>query len=293
MNFSTPLRYPGGKGRLTDFIKLVFEENNLLDGHYAEPYAGGAGIALNLLMLEYASCIHLNDLDKSVFAFWHSVVNSSDELCKKIRDVKLNMTEWRKQKAVQREPENHSLLELGFSTFFLNRTNRSGILNGGVIGGNNQTGEWKIDARFNKVDLCRRIEKIALYHSRIRLYNLDAADMITGVLPSLPQKTLVYLDPPYYAKADRLYKNYYKHGDHAAIATLVKEKIKIPWIVSYDNAPEIVEMYSDCSKITYGMNYSASSYYEGSEAMFFSEKLLIPDVESPTKPETLHELVNA
>jgi DNA adenine methylase len=103
----------------------------------------------------------------------------------------------------------------------------------------------------------------------------------------------VYLDPPYYAKADRLYKNYYKHGDHAAIATLVKEKIKIPWIVSYDNAPEIVEMYSDCSKITYGMNYSASSYYEGSEAMFFSEKLLIPDVESPTKPETLHELVNA
>lgn len=280
---STPLRYPGGKGKLTNFIRLVFEENNLLDGHYAEPYAGGAGVGINLLMLEYASCVHLNDLDPSVFAFWHSVLNSSDELCKRIRDVKLDMTEWAKQKAVQRQPENHSLLELGFSTFFLNRTNRSGILNGGVIGGNSQTGEWKIDARFNKVDLCRRIEKIALYRSRIRIYNLDAADMITGVLPSLPQKSLVYLDPPYYDKADRLYKNFYKHDDHVAIAKLVKTKIKIPWIVSYDHMPEIVEMYDGFPKISYGMNYSASSYYEGSEVMFFSKKLKIPDTENPAK----------
>jgi DNA adenine methylase len=281
MKFSTPLRYPGGKGKLTPFIKLIFEQNNLLDGHYAEPYAGGAGIALNLLILGYASCIHLNDIDPSVFAFWHSAINATDELCQKIRDVKLNMTEWRKQKAIQREPNNHSLIELGFSTFFLNRTNRSGILNGGVIGGNNQTGEWKMDARFNKADLCRRIEKIALYRSHIRLYNLDAADMITGVLPSLPQKTLVYLDPPYYAKADRLYKNYYKHDDHVMIANLVEQKITIPWIVSYDHMPEIVKMYNGFPKIFYGMNYSAASSYEGCEVMFFSKKLAIPDVENP------------
>jgi DNA adenine methylase len=253
MNFNTPLRYPGGKGKLTEFIKLVFEENDLLDGHYAEAYAGGAGIAINLLMLEYASCIHLNDIDPSVYAFWHSVINSSDELCKKIRDVKLDMTEWRKQKAIQRAPEKYDLLELGFSTFFLNRTNRSGIINAGVIGGNAQTGEWKIDARFNKVDLCRRIEKIALYRSRIRLYNLDAVSMINGVLPSLPQKSLIYLDPPYYDKADRLYKNFYKHDDHLAISKLVKKKIKIPWIVSYDNAPEIIEMYSDFPTIMKAM----------------------------------------
>ena len=287
MNFNTPLRYPGGKGKLTDFIKLVFEQNNLLDGHYVEPYAGGAGIAINLLMLEYASCVHLNDIDLSVYAFWHSVLNFPNELCKKIRDVKLDMPQWRKQKVIQSAPEKHDLLELGFSTFYLNRTNRSGILNAGVIGGNDQTGEWKIDARFNKVDLCRRVEKIALYRSRVRLYNLDAADLITGILPSLPQKTLVYLDPPYYEKADRLYRNHYKHEDHLAIAKLVKKKIKIPWVVSYDNAPEVVEMYSDCPTITYGMNYSASSYYAGSEAMFFSEKLLIPDVVSPVKPELI------
>jgi DNA adenine methylase len=277
---NTPLRYPGGKGKLTDFIKLVFEQNGLLDGHYCEPYVGGAGIALNLLMLEYASCIHINDLDPSVFAFWHSVINAPDELCKMIRDVKLNMVEWQKQKDIQRQPKNYSLLELGFSTFFLNRTNRSGILTGGVIGGINQTGNWKLDARFNKVALCRRIKKIAFYRSRIRLYNLDAAVLITDVLPSLQKNTLVYLDPPYYVNAERLYKNHYKHDDHVAIAKLVK-KIKIPWIVSYDHRPEIVAMYKGCPTINYGMNYSAANRYKGSEVMFFSEKLSIPDMENP------------
>src|ERR1700722_6016986 len=133
MYINTPLRYPGGKGKLTEFIKLVFKQNNLLDGHYCEPYVGGAGIALNLMMLDYASCVHLNDIDPSVFAFWHSVINSTDELCGMIKDVKVNMREWRRQKEIQREPENHSMVELGFSTFFLNRTNRSGILTGGVI----------------------------------------------------------------------------------------------------------------------------------------------------------------
>jgi DNA adenine methylase len=278
---TTPLRYPGGKGKLTEFLKLIFEQNGLLDGHYVEPYAGGSGLALNLLMLEYASCIHLNDLSPSVFAFWHSAINSPDELCKMIRNVKVTMDEWHRQKKIQREPGKHDLLKLGFSTFFLNRTNRSGIITGGAIGGKNQEGNFKINARFNKVALIRRIEKIALYHSRIRLYNLDAADLITGVLPSLPKNTLVYLDPPYYDKADRLYEDFYKHDDHEAIANLVKKKITLPWIVSYDHAPEIVKMYDGFPTITYGMDYSAAKCYRGREVMFFSKKLSIPDVANP------------
>jgi DNA adenine methylase len=283
MKPTTPLRYPGGKGKLTEFVKLVFEENELLGGHYAEPYAGGAGVALNLLMLQYAACIHLNDIDPAVFAFWHSVLNFTEELCKSIRDAKLNVKERARQKAIQADMKNHSLLEIGFSTFYLNRTNRSGILNGGVIGGNDQTGEWKIDARFNKIELCRRVETIALYRSRIRLYNLDAADLIIDVLPSLPKSSLVYLDPPYYENADRLYRNHYKHDDHAAIANLVINKITLPWIVSYDNTPEICKMYRGISTIKYGMTYSAQEYYKGSEVMFFSPSLTVPNVKDPSK----------
>lgn len=283
MRFNTPLRYPGGKGKLTPYLKLVFEHNDLIDGNYVEPYAGGAGGALNLLVDGYASLIHLNDLNSSVYAFWYSVINHSEGLCKKIVDVPVTMDEWYKQKAILNDPLNHSLIDIGFSTFFLNRTNRSGILLGGVIGGKNQDGNWKLNARFNKSSLVNRIEKIALQRDNIRLYNLDAATLIKTVLPTLPQKTLVYLDPPYYVKGQGLYQNHYKHDDHVAIADLVQKEIKQHWIVSYDHTTEIDEMYKSRAKITYGINYSAQNRYKGAEVMFFSRNLIIPDVKNPAK----------
>ena len=223
----------------------------------------------------------MNDLNPAVFGFWDSAINQPDALCKAIRDVKVTMKEWHRQKAILINPANHSQLEIGFSTFFLNRTNRSGIIKGGVIGGKNQDGPWKLDARFNKDDLIRRIEKIAQYRSHIRLYNLDAAELIKTVLPTLPNRTLVYLDPPYYVKGQGLYENHYLHDDHVTIAKLVKEHITHRWIVSYDHAPEIIKMYKGCKTITYGINYSAQDRYEGAEAMFFSKKLVIPDVKNP------------
>lgn len=281
--FNTPLRYPGGKGKLTDFIRLVFEQNKLADGHYAEPYAGGAGIAFSLLFLEYAMHIHLNDINKSVYSFWHSVLNEADELCKMIQDCEVTMDEWYKQKNIQCNPSQHTQLELGFSTFFLNRTNRSGIIKGGVIGGKNQDGKWKLDARFTKPDLIGRIKKIALYSDRISLYNQDAETFIQTIMPELPIKTLIYLDPPYYVKGEGLYENHYKHQDHARVARLVKTIANKKWIVSYDNAPEICEFYRGFPQITYGLNYSAQNRYTGSEVMFFSPDLIIPDVGNPSR----------
>ena len=283
MRFNTPLRYPGGKGKLTPYLKLVFEHNDLINGNYVEPYAGGAGVALNLLVDGYASLIHLNDLNSSVYAFWYSVINHSEELCKKIFDATVSMDEWYKQKAILNDPHNHSLIDIGFSTFFLNRTNRSGILLGGVIGGKNQAGDWKLNARFNKSSLVDRIEKIALLRDNIRLYNLDAEALIKTVLPTLPQKTLIYLDPPYYVKGQGLYQNHYKHDDHVAIADLVQKEIKQHWIVSYDHTSEIDEMYKSRAKITYGINYSAQNRYKGAEVMFFSDNIIIPDVKNPAK----------
>lgn len=281
MRFSTPLRYPGGKGKLTDFLKLVFAQNNLIKGHYVEAYAGGSGIAINLLLHEYVSCIHLNDLNQFVYTFWRVLLDDPDGLSKLINDTDVTMNEWHKQKAIFTDPTNHTPLEIAFATFFLNRTNRSGIIWGGVIGGKNQSGEWKLDARYNKPDLINRIEKISLHSSNICLYNLDAKQLITEILPTLPKETLVYLDPPYYVKGKGLYQNHYLHDDHVEIAKLVTNNIKQPWIVSYDHAPEIVSMYKGCPTIEYGINYSAQDRYKGAEVMFFSNDIIIPDVRNP------------
>jgi len=268
---------------LANFVKLVLSHNDLLDGHYAEIYGGGAGVAWPLLFEEYVQHVHINDLNKAMCAFWKCVLKETDDLCRLIHDTPVTMKEWFRQKARQAKPENYSQLELGFSTFFLNRTNRSGIIKGGVIGGKAQTGKWKLDARFNKVDLIARIQRIARYAKRISIYNYDAADFIVRMPTFLPRKTLVYLDPPYYIKGEGLYEDHYLHEDHVKIARLVKKRIKNPWIVSYDTAPEIIRLYSGHRSKRYDLSYSAQDRYAGSEIMFFSGSLVIPRVSDPTR----------
>jgi DNA adenine methylase len=267
---------------LSNFMRLVFEENNLVEGHYVEPYAGGAGIALHLLFSGYASHVHINDLNKSIHAFWKAVLEDTDNMCRLISDTPVDMDNWLRQKEVQTHPEKHSVLELGFSTFFLNRTNRSGIISGGVIGGKNQYGPWKLDARYNKTDLISRIEKISRFGDHITAYNQDAAGFITGVVPALPLKSFVYLDPPYYARGHDLYEDHYIFDNHLKISSLIGD-IHQKWIISYDDSPEIRSMYRQYRSLPYQLSYSAASRYKGAEIMFFSDNLLIPDVDNPAK----------
>lgn len=243
MTFFSPLRYPGGKRRLANFIKTIYHVNNLLDGDYIEPYAGGASVALSLLFDEYARFIHINDLDYLVYAFWYSVLNLTDDLCRKIIDTPINMETWQKQKKIFTAVDS-PILDLGFSTFFLNRTNRSGILTGGVIGGKLQNTDMKLDVRFNKNDLIQRIEKIARFRNRIKLYNLDSSKFLVDVIPTLSDKAFIYLDPPYYLKGTQmLYSNYYEPNDHYNVSNIVRG-LPRKWIISYDNVPQVKNIYS-------------------------------------------------
>ncbi|REK65686.1 MAG: DNA methyltransferase [Cohnella sp.] len=282
MNYISPLRYPGGKSVLSNFIKLLVRENKLLDGVYVEPFAGGAGVALSLLFNEYMSRIIINDLNPSIYAFWYSVLNYTQDLCDLIESTEVTIEEWQNQKMIQLN-ENATILELGFSTFFLNRTNRSGIINGGVIGGIEQQGKWKIDARYNKKDLISRIRRIARYKDRISLYNYDALKLIQEEVPNLPEKTLVYLDPPYYKKGQDLYQNHLNHDDHEKLAEFMKNNCDKYWLITYDNIGSIKEMYKEMRQMIYSLNYSAANRYAGSEIMIFSDSLNIPNVDNPTK----------
>lgn len=271
-HFSSPLRYPGGKGALTGYIQQLMIRNNLVGGEYIEIYAGGAAIAWNLLFTNFVRRVHVNDLDPALFSFWYAVLFETEELCRKIRDTPITVEEWKQQKSVYSQSQGSPNLDLGFSAFFLNRTNRSGILTGGVIGGKAQTGEWKINARFNKADLIRRIYRIAEFAARISIYNFDAKEFLETKLQNIHGTSLIYLDPPYYVKGQGLYKNYYEHADHVEIAKLLYA-LKKPWLLSYDNHLEICSLYSKFSKIEYGLVYTAQKKYSGSEVIFFSDSL--------------------
>lgn len=276
--YVSPLRYPGGKLKVVDYVKQLMEVNDLKGGTYIEPYAGGASVALSLIFSGYAGRIRINDIDRSIYAFWHSVLNETDELCRLIANTPVTMDVWQAQHEMQKHKEKVDLLELGFSTFFLNRTNRSGILNGGVIGGKEQTGYYKIDARYNKKELIERIEQIAGYADMIELTSIDAVELIKRYKRTPAAKTFCYLDPPYYVKGRDLYLNYYNKDDHKAIAEAIK-KYKGKWIVSYDAVDYIKDLYKDYRQREYYLNYSAGSRSKGLELMVYSDGIIVPEGE--------------
>lgn len=272
MRSYSPLRYPGGKFKLAPYVLETLRLNNLIGGAYVEPFAGGAAIAWFLLLERHVSSVYINDLNPSIHAFWHSVLNDSERLCELIENTEVTMDEWHRQKQVF-ENQSSTLLERGFSTFFLNRTNRSGIIKGGVIGGKNQDGNYKLDCRFNRNVLIHQINAIAERRDSIHLTNLDASQFIEEVLPDLHDQILVNIDPPYYVKGKGLYQDFFEHEDHYRLFQSVRN-IRQPWIVTYDDTPEINDIYNEFSPQPFGLTYTAQDKRKGTEVIIHKTDLL-------------------
>lgn len=269
----SPLRYPGGKSCLYDFTREIFHLNELVHHDYAEPFAGGCGLALSLLYGGLAGEIHINDIDPGIWSFWNAVLNKTDSLVELIEKIPVTLAEWENQKT---KLKNRPGLALGFATFFLNRTNRSGVIkNAGVIGGLKQDGKYLIDCRFNKPELIRRIRRMAKYKDRIHLTNLDALEFLANRRGAIPESAFFCIDPPYYKKGASLYTSFYRPEDHVVLARAVRS-LKNPWMVTYDNAEEISEIYKSQRRFTFSINYSANVKRVGTELLITPKKLKIP-----------------
>jgi len=268
--FRSPLRYPGGKSCIYKFMTHFLRENDLVGTNYAEPYAGGAGLALRLMMDEYVNEIYINDLDPSIYAFWRAILNQPEEMCRWLSSVEVSVEKWKYYKEVQHQYKTVDTLELAKSTFFLNRTNVSGVISGGLIGGINQTGKYKIDARFRKQELLKRIEDICGFSHRIHLSNRDGIDFIKHI-DAKKESIFVYLDPPYYQKGADLYLNAFKDADHKALSDFVKQ-MKKNWLVSYDNHDFIIHLYERENKVLYQLSRCASNRI-GDEVLIFDGRM--------------------
>lgn len=271
----TPLRYPGGKQKLWPFIAEIVRVNDLVGGSYIEPYAGGAGVAMELLTRGIVSEIHLNDKCPLLFAFWKSVFENTKEFISKIKNCDLNIEEWEKMKKIIKFPSDYAILDIGFAFFYLNRTNFSGIINGGPIGGKNQNGSYKLDARFAKERLYNLVSELSKYRKKVFLYNMDAKVFLIKTNEICKKQHLIYCDPPYYNKGNRLYLNAYKHDEHLEISKILKS-LKTKWIVSYDNAPEILSMYEKEKSFIFDLQYNAKNKYLGKEFFVFSKETICP-----------------
>jgi DNA adenine methylase len=273
----SPLRYPGGKTILSDFIGNLIIANNLEGSKYFEPYSGGAGVALNLLFNGLVDEIYLNDADLNIYALWYSILNNKSKMVDKILNTDISIAEWHKQKSILNDSQN-KLFDIGFATFFINRCSRSGIIkNSGPIGGFEQTGKWKINARFNKLSLVEKIEKIARFKDRITLNNDDAIVFLKSYSKKFNKKrSLAYLDPPYYNNGETLYMNYYSHDDHIELSNFINSQYKDSWFITYDNHDVIKKIYDKHNIFEYQLNYSVQRKRKEKELFILPEHIFIP-----------------
>mgnify|MGYP002734699960 FL=1 len=271
----SPLRYPGGKYKLYKYVAELVRINNC--NTYIEPFCGGAAVALELLFDGVVRDIIINDYDYTIFCFWDSILNRTEEFVRIVENTEVNLIEWHRQKEVRENIDAHTPLEIGFSTFFLNRTNRSGIIDkAGPIGGLTQQGDYPIDCRFNKPRLISQIRRIADQRDHIKIYNLEALDFIEKVILK-KRKAFIFFDPPYYGKGPGLYTNFYAHGDHVNLANAILNKLKNrKWIVTYDNVNPIKAMYVKAKSVEFELQYTLQTKRSGSEVLFFAKKTQRP-----------------
>lgn len=272
----TPLRYPGGKTQLTPFVIDLLHSNNLYGGVYAEPFAGGAGIAWRLLLNGDMTEVWLNDVDPAIFSFWETVVQRPDEICERILKTEITIAQWERQRLILKD-SNASSTDLAFAALFLNRTNRSGILKGGVIGGKAQSGDYKLDCRFNRQDLIHKIQRISVYKEVIRISRLDAGECLLKWSKQLPRRSLLNIDPPYFKQGRDLYLSFYRPEDHALLAKIIR-RISVPWMLTYDDAPEIEALYKGLPIYRKSLVYSAQVKRRASELLVLPPSLQPPAV---------------
>ncbi|MBA2175973.1 DNA adenine methylase [Halobacillus locisalis] len=275
----SPLRYPGGKTQLKKFIIDLLDSNSFIDTpKYVEPFAGGAGLALSLLYKEKVSEIHINDYDFNIYSIWYSILNETSKFIKLIEETPIDLENWKRQKEVVMGSEHHNTLDVGFATFFLNRTNVSGIISGGPIGGKSQTGKNKIDCRFTKENLIKKINKISRYKEKIHLTNKNAEDLILNDLSEMNSSdTFIFFDPPYYTQGKKLYTNYFLHEDHVTLGNAIDTLTKFKWITTYDNKDAIKNIYKNYSIRKYSLNYSANHVRKANELLIHSDHVVLPD----------------
>lgn len=280
MRYSSPLRYPGGKAGLTGFLTDVIDLNDLRRCPYYEPYAGGAGAAIGLLRQGVVSEIFLNDADKRVYAFWRAILQNSERFAERIYTVPLNIKEWHRQHEICSRPRSHVQFDLGFSAFYMNRCNRSGVLSGsGPIGGYDQSGKWRMDVRFNRETLAERILNLSQMRRQIHVTCEDAIIFLKKRLPRgrSRDRVFVYLDPPYVNNGQRLYLNAYQHDDHAKLARYLNVQATLPWIMSYDDSDVVRKLYDEQQIALMPIRYTLQEKRSAQELIISPHYIAMPN----------------
>lgn len=259
MTLTSPLRYPGSKHQLSRYVQDVLELNGLHPTLYVEPFVGGASVALHMLQLPSVEQAILMDADPWIASFWQTLFFDTAWLVKQVQTVEVTVERWQQFKNARPETVREQALTL----LFLNRTNYSGILEGqvGPIGGKKQRSVYDIACRFPRATLVKRIEQIATYRDKIRgIWACSWDDGVARLLElqqarEVSRNTFWYCDPPYYGPR-KLYRYEFSDTDHRQLRDFLMA-LQQPWLLSYDVAPVIRELYAGAQVREIEWHYSS------------------------------------
>lgn len=270
MAFLSPLRYPGGKGLLLKFVEKVLNQNVPRNATYVEPFAGGAGVALGLLKSKTVERAVIGDADPRIAAFWRAITQHHFEFVERVQQCNVNIDTWHKQADVVATGAENDV-ELGFATFFLNRTNHSGVIDARPIGGLAQEGPWPLDCRFNKPNLIERLKTVHSLAGQIVVHEGDGVELVADAASDFDEPVFIYADPPYLTKSADLYLDTMTYKRHEELADTLRT-CNAPWIVSYDVDDRVLnDLYPDARILQFGLRHSARRSHIGSELMAFSQ----------------------
>ncbi len=265
----SPLRWAGGKSKMIPFVNNVINQIENKNITFVQPFAGGAGVSLFMLGNSKVNKIIINDFDYGVYSFWHSVFFDNDNLIKIIEQTDVTMQQWLKRRQSLKSIQDLDTLQSGYTTFFLNRTNRSGILSAGAIGGLSQSGKWKINERFNKKTLINQIKNLKQYSHRVQIYNKTYNELYKCISN---ENLFSFVDPPYYQKGKSLYRKFFIHNDHLQLSQMMKN-LNHQWILTYDLNDNIKKMYQWSNSMQFNIKYSVTKAFQASQLLIYSDGL--------------------
>lgn len=261
---------------MAGLLAQIRKMNGFSGRSVVEPFAGGGGATLKLLFLEETPSVHLNDADPAIYNFWWAVTHQTAKFLDLLERTPVTIDEWRRQRDIYRSARSASRVESGFAAFYLNRCNRSGIIiNGGPIGGVEQVGKWRLDARFSKAGLRERCLAVAEYRDRIRVTCMDGID---AVMRTVDGNGFLFVDPPYFHAGKLLYLNALSAEYHGSLAEALQARQDRAWVLTYDDCDEVRELYDGWATVRpFSLRYAAAQRRQGREILIVPKGTRLPD----------------
>lgn len=273
----SPLRYPGGKSRIWEHLAAQYTQAPLgeLDAEiWFEPFAGGLGAGLKMLQESIIGELWFCEANRGLGALWGELVANPTALIDTVSSLpeRMSLDVYQEALAVLAAPDSYPQLQVAVAALVVNRCSRSGMVTPttGPIGGKQQDGKYRVGDRWNLPRTISTLEKLAPLTRYMRFVGPDGISALAGLPNSgFAEEVFVFADPPYVGAGQRLYQHGLDESGHRALADALHDLDETHWVLAYDEAPLVRELYEGLHIQEYTLHHTANRSKSGAELLIY------------------------